>query len=107
MSARPVCWLLPVAVVALALAFASASIASLKLRSCGLNGNGYVSATRNVSCRTAIRLDHDSDAAHGCGIGHTCHLDGYTCRMHCTGQYAFRETCTRGREREVLVTGGV
>ena len=106
MSARPLRWLLPVALVAMALAFASASLASPKLRSCGLNGNSYVSATRNVSCRTAIRIDHDSDAAHGCSLGHTCHPDGYTCRMRSASQYAFRETCTRGREREVLVTGG-
>jgi hypothetical protein len=80
----------------------STSLASLQLRSCGLQGDSDVRATPNVTCSTAIRVDHSS-----CSEGSSCHVDGFTCRMRSTGKYTFTETCTRGRNQEILITGGV
>jgi hypothetical protein len=100
--------LLVVALAAVALSVASTlaiAAGEPKLRSCGLNANSYVSATRNVNCRTAFRVDDAADSAHGCTAGRTCHVDGYKCRDRLTGRYTFRETCTRA-SRKIVISGG-
>ena len=49
---------------------ASIAVASSHLRGCGLRGNTYVRATRNVSCSTAKRVIRHSCAYLSCGPLH-------------------------------------
>ena len=84
---------------------ASAAGAAPKLRSCGLNGNSLVSASRNVSCNTAFRVDDEADSAHGCARGVVCRVGGYACRERLIGKYSIDVTCTR-RDATIVIKGG-